>query len=125
MPDDLRHAIERTLTNTDPATQKDIESTIVINGKEYNNIEEMPPDIRVIYEKMIKSLKKGKMTHDPVPPAAKGIFSTNTYNQSISYAGPRSIEPQSSFSSFPRWLVIGAVLFAVFMGLYVIMHAVG
>jgi hypothetical protein len=125
MPDDLRHALERTMTNTDPETQKGTESTIVINGEEYNKIEEMPPDIRVIYEKMITSLKKGKMAHDSVSLAAKGISSANINNQSIPYAGPVSIEPQSSFSSFPRWLIIGAVLLAVFMGLYVVMRAVG
>jgi hypothetical protein len=125
MPDDLRQAFERTMTNTDPETQTDTESTIVINGKEYNNIEEMPPDIRVIYEKVIKSLRKGKMTHDPISLASEGMSSRNVHNKSISYAGPGSIEPQSSFSSLPRWLIIGVVLLAIFMGLYVIIHAVG
>ena len=124
MPDDLRQAIERTMTNTDSDTQKDTESTIVINGKEYNKIEEMPPDIRVIYEKMIKSLRKGKVTHDPVSLAGKDISSRSLHTKSISYAGPGSIEPQSSFSSLPRWLIYGVVLLVAFMGLYVIIYTV-
>jgi hypothetical protein len=125
MPDDLRQAIERTLTNTDPETQKDTESTIVINGKEYNNIEEMPPDIRVIWGNVIKSLRKGKMTHDPVSHAGNGMSPGKIHSKSISYAGPGSIEPQSSFSSIPRWLIFGVALIAAFMGLYVIIYVFG
>jgi hypothetical protein len=124
MPDDLRQAFESTMTDTDPETQKNTESTIVINGKEYNNIAEMPPDIRVIWGNVIKSLRKGKMTHDPVSLAGKGMSSGNIHNKSISYAGPGSIEPQSSFSSLPRWLIFGVVLLAAFMVFYVI-YAVG
>jgi hypothetical protein len=124
MPDDLRQALEKTMTNTDPETQTDTESTIVINGKEYKNIEEMPPDIRVIYGKAIKSLRKGKMTHDPVSLAGTSMLPGNI-NNTISYTGPGSIEPESSFSSLPRWLIYGVVLLAAFMGLYVIIYIVG
>jgi hypothetical protein len=83
------------------------------------------PDIRVIHETVIKFLRKGKMTHNPVSLAGKSISSRNIPNKSISYAGPGSIEPQSSFSSLPRWLIIGVVLLAAFMGLYVIIYAIG
>ncbi|UCH20716.1 MAG: hypothetical protein JSU83_19630 [Deltaproteobacteria bacterium] len=125
MPDDLRQAIERTMTTSDLGTQTNTESTIVVNGKSYNNIEEMPPDIRVLYAKAIKALRKGKMTHDPASLAGEGMSSSNMHTKSLSYAGPGSIEPQSTFSSLPRWLIIGVVLFAAFMGLYVIIYAVG
>jgi hypothetical protein len=124
MPDDLRQALEKTLTSSNPEWQRDADSSIIINGKEYSNIQEMPPDIRVIYEKFMKSLKNGKIAHDP--DSHEGIRRSAGYapNSSISYAGPGSIEPQSSFSSLPRWLIYGLVFIAAFIFLYFIIYPV-
>ena len=124
MPDDLRQALEKTLTSNNPEWQKDPDSTIIINGKEYSNIQEMPPDIRMIYEKFMKSLKEGKISHDP--DSYEGSRSSAGYapNSTISYAGPGSIEPQSTFSSIPRWLIYGLVFIAAFIFLYFIIYPI-
>ncbi|MGD2272241.1 MAG: hypothetical protein PVI06_17705 [Desulfobacterales bacterium] len=124
MPDGLRQAFEKSITDTDSGTQADDEITIAVNGKAYNNIAEMPPDVRALYTKAIKALRSGKTTRDPVSLSGEGRSSGNMHNKPLPYAGPGSIEPQSSFSSLPRWIVLGGVLLAAFMGLYVIIHAV-
>ena len=124
MPDDLRQALENTLTSSNPEWQNDPESTIIINGKEYSNIQEMPPDTRVVYEKFMKSLKKGNITHDPDSHEEIGGSAGYAPNSSISYAGAGAIEPQSSFSSIPRWFIYGLVFIAVFIFFYFIIYPV-
>ena len=119
MPDDIRQAIEKTMTNSEPNTRRKTETKIVVNGKEYDSIEEMPPDIREQYEKAIKALRTSKMNHDEVLLADEGMSSGNLHKKTISYGGPGPIEPQSSF---PRWVITGLVFIAVIMTLYFLIH---
>jgi hypothetical protein len=118
MPDDLRQAIEKTVSNGDPNTQLNTETKIVVNGKEYDSVEQMPPDIRELYVTAIKALKTSKATDEEFSLSGEGMSWGNLPKQTISYSGPGPIEPETSFSSFHLRLIIGAVLVAVIAALY-------
>lgn len=122
MPEGLRQAFERSISGTDSGTQGDAVTAIVVNGKSYSNTAAMPPDIRAMYTQAIKALRNGKTTYDPASLSGERISSANMHNQSIPYTGPGSLEPKSSFSSLPRWLIIGGALIVAFMFLYVIIY---
>lgn len=122
VPDDIRQAIEKAMTHSDPDTQLNTEIKTVVNGKEYNSIEEMPPDVRELYDKAVKALRTGKMTPDQAPIAGQGMSSGNLHKKAIGYRGPGPIEPQSFFSSFSRWVIIGLVFLAAFTGFCLLLH---
>lgn len=122
MPDDIRQAIEKAMTDDGLTSQPNTETKIVVNGTEYNSIDEMPPDIRELYEKAIKALRTRELTHDEVSLAGDGM-SGNLHKRAISYRGPEPIEPQSFFSSFLDWLIWGALILAVITVLYFLFAA--
>ena len=117
MPDDIRPAIEKAMINDDVTSQPNTETKIVVNGKEYDSMDNMPPDIRELYENAVRALRARCMTHDEVSLAGEGMWG-NLHKEAISYSGPGPIEPQSSFSSFPGWLILGAALLVLITGLY-------
>jgi hypothetical protein len=122
MPDDIRQAIEKTIMGGDPNTQSDTETKIIVNGKEYDSIEQVPPDIRELYVSAIKALKTSKATDEEFSLLREGMSRGNLPKMAISYSGPGPIEPETSFSSFRRGLIIGAVSVAVIAGLYFLFH---
>ena len=122
MPDDLRQAIERTMTTGDPNKQQNTETKITVNGKEYDSIEQMPPDIRELYVTAIKALKTSKSTDEEFSFSGEGVSWGSLPKKTISYSGPGPIEPETSLSSFHRGLIIGALLVAVIAGLYFLIH---
>ena len=122
MPDDLRQAIERSMTTGDPNTQQNTETKITVNGKEYDSIEQMPPDIRELYVTAIKALKTSKSTDEEFLLSDEGMSWGSPPKKAISYGGPGPIEPETSFSSFRRGLIVGALLVAVIAALYFLIH---
>jgi len=123
MPDDIRQAIEKTIMGGDPNTQSDTETKIIVNGKEYDSIEQVPPDIREVYVRAIKALKTSKATDEEFSLSGEGMSRGKHPKMAISYRGPGPIEPETSFSSFRRGLIIGAVSVAVIAGLYFLIHS--
>ena len=122
MPDDLRQAIERSMTTGDPNTQQNTETKITVNGKEYDSIEQKPPDIRERYVTAIKALKTSKSTDGEFLLSGEGMSWGSLPKKAISYSGPGPIEPETSFSSFRRGLIVGALLVAVIAALYFLIH---
>lgn len=52
---------------------------VKVNGREYNSIEEMPPDVRSVYEKAIASLP-GSAAMPPVNTYSQITFNGQTFN---------------------------------------------
>jgi len=119
MPDDIRQAIEKVMTNDDLTSQPKTETKIVVNGKEYDSIDEMAPDIRELYENTVRALRARQLTHDKVSLAGEGMWG-NLHKEAISYSGPGPIEPRSSF---PGWLILGAAILVLIMGSYFLFAA--
>jgi hypothetical protein len=119
MPADIRNAFEKEMTSQ---AGKDIfsikQTKINFNEIEYKSIEEMPLDVRQLYEKVLKAAETGA-----VPPGlvtSGDISSSKTVSKTFlniqNMGTPIKAEP--AFSA--RTLIIGIALIALIILLYLI-----
>jgi hypothetical protein len=115
-----------------------INKKFVVNGKEYNSVEEMPREVRVIFEKAkagvsITDLVKGSFNVstktsvdsktyknvDELPPDVRIIHDEAMKGNQAkisTHSSAAPIEPKSSFS--PLWLGVAILLVLLIAGLF-------
>ena len=135
MPADVRQAYERALSAIESGKPNAIvkissptanaqmvaNSTIVFNGQEYPGVEQMPADVRRLYDAVVATLET-----DRTPGASatarteagqsqwQGAESRLTARAAAMTAG--AVRPESTTS---RWIIAGAVIAALLLGSYV------
>lgn len=127
MPSEIQNAFEKTMASKTGTGSKInlavMRTKIIFNGTEYNSIEAMPQDVRQLYEKLLKAAETGVMpadiitAHDkndmPIRPKTYGTIPIENMGKSPKF------EPTFSL----RTLIIGALLIALIILLYIIIQS--
>lgn len=132
MPADVRHAYERALSTMGGGkshstfqlvrrpgdSQTASSSKIVINGQEYASVDQMPTDVRRLYDGVVATLEGD---HTPGASPATGTEASRAQcqsNESRVVTGEVAltageVRPESPFSA---WRIVGAVIAALLLG---------
>ena len=91
MPDSIEGMISNVISST---------TKIIADGKEYNSLDELPPDIRAKYEQAMGSLDANR---NGVPDFVEGMINTSnqTSNMEHSHARPTPRSPAPPISTSP------------------------
>lgn len=120
MSDDIRRAYEKGLAFSSRNSSNQ-ESKIIFNGQEYESMDTMPDRVRRMYENAMDMLRENEASGQETYGEEADVSHMDHQEEEMParVGAPKPIVPKPSF---PRWLVVGLLLFALIWGLYLYRH---